>query len=215
MSYLAVIISDQALLSGIMEQWSSAELGETQVVSDIPQAYRDDACTALLIDEAALDKKIAKTLFENREALTKPVLLLGQVPSGCEAGFTEVIAKPFRLGQALARLRYYVETVPRLRSRVFHFGGLRFEVQNRQIVQETTHVVMRLTEKETALLAFLAQSDKPVSREELLAAVWGYDSGIDTHTLETHIYQLRRKLDADGKSARLLVNENGAYRLER
>ena len=70
-----------------------------------------------------------------------------------------------------------------------------------------------LTEKETALLVFLGHSHEPVTRRDILAAVWGYDENIDTHTLETHIYQLRRKLD--GKDENWLINEAGAYRLAR
>jgi DNA-binding response OmpR family regulator len=94
-------------------------------------------------------------------------------------------------------------------------GVYRLEPQNRQMIQTENGTVIRLTEKETALLDYLAQSTAPVTREELLAAIWGYDGRIDTHTLETHIYQLRRKLDPEEKGDDLLVNEGGSYRLKR
>ena len=79
------------------------------------------------------------------------------------------------------------------------FGSYRLEPSLRHIVIETDGTVIRLTEKETHLLEYLGRNKQPVAREELLAAIWGYDARIDTHTLETHIYHLRRKLDPEGK----------------
>ena len=56
-------------------------------------------------------------------------------------------------------------------------------------------------------------SEKPVSREELLTEVWGYNAGVTTHTLETHVYRLRQKIEPDAQSAKLLLTETGGYRL--
>ena len=73
---------------------------------------------------------------------------------------------------------------------------------------------MRLTEKETAILKFLLRAgDEPVSRDVLLNDVWGYHADVTTHTLETHIYRLRQKIEADPANAQLLVTEGGGYRL--
>ena len=73
---------------------------------------------------------------------------------------------------------------------------------------------IRLTEKETAVLKFLYRcAGKPVGRQTLLREVWGYASGASTHTVETHIYRLRRKIEPDPTSARILVNEDGGYQL--
>ena len=73
---------------------------------------------------------------------------------------------------------------------------------------------IRLTEKETAILKFLFRSgEKVVSRETLLNEVWGYNTGVTTHTLETHVYRLRQKIEIDPSSAKLLVTEPGGYRL--
>ena len=73
---------------------------------------------------------------------------------------------------------------------------------------------IRLTEKETNILKYLYRAGaKAVSREELLAEVWGYNAGVTTHTLETHVYRLRQKIEPDPGNARLLLTEAGGYRL--
>jgi DNA-binding response OmpR family regulator len=73
---------------------------------------------------------------------------------------------------------------------------------------------VRLTDKETAILRYLYRAgQKPVSREILLQEVWGYNSGVTTHTLETHIYRLRQKIERDPANAALLVTEAGGYKL--
>ena len=75
---------------------------------------------------------------------------------------------------------------------------------------------MRLTEKETAILKYLYRAgDRIVTREVLLSEVWGYNSGVTTHTLETHIYRLRQKIERDPSQAELLVTESGGYKLAR
>ena len=125
---------------------------------------------------------------------------------------TEHFIKPFRLGDFLARVRYRLDIAPRLKGARFTLGPWLFDATLRQIESDDGTVV-RLTEKETALLAFLGQSATAQSREDVLATVWGYDARIDTHTLETHIYQLRRKLaQADGEMD-LLITEQGRFRL--
>jgi DNA-binding response OmpR family regulator len=73
---------------------------------------------------------------------------------------------------------------------------------------------IRLTEKETNILKFLYRATEGVvPRDTLLHEVWGYNAGVTTHTLETHIYRLRQKIEPDPSHASLLVTENGGYRL--
>ena len=74
---------------------------------------------------------------------------------------------------------------------------------------------VRLTEKETSILKYLYRAGaKAVSREELLTEVWGYNAGVTTHTLETHVYRLRQKVEPDPANASILLTEAGGYRLQ-
>jgi DNA-binding winged helix-turn-helix (wHTH) protein len=73
---------------------------------------------------------------------------------------------------------------------------------------------VRLTEKETSILRYLYRAgQRPVSRETLLQEVWGYNSGVTTHTLETHIYRLRQKIEKDAAAPAILVTESRGYKL--
>src|SRR3546814_3261473 len=73
---------------------------------------------------------------------------------------------------------------------------------------------VRLTEKETSILKYLYRSgDAVVGRDKLLGEVWGYNAGVTTHTLETHVYRLRQKIEEDPSAAEILVTEPGGYRM--
>ena len=75
---------------------------------------------------------------------------------------------------------------------------------------------IRLTEKESAIVKFLyLASDSVVSRDTLLGEVWGYNVGVTTHTLETHVYRLRQKIEEDPSNAVILVTEPKGYRIIR
>ena len=214
MASLFLLIPDPALCDAVAEQIKAALAQEAQIIAQ-PQnwlkQYEATNHDIVIIDNPANDKKIAALLDGLGSETEKPVILtLGGAEDAEHV--TENFAKPFRLGHLISRLRYYVETAPLLRTTIVIFGPYRLEPQNRRIIREDQTDPIRLTEKETALLVFLGRNEKPATRQDILAAVWGYDERIDTHTLETHIYQLRRKLGGDDE---WLINEAGAYRLAR
>lgn len=204
MPAIQILIPDTAFRDAVAEQLKQAAFAvaeATMAVFDHPPLE----LTTYLLDEAACDAKLVKKLrsFKNDKCL---LFVLGAVPPACDELIAENFAKPLRLGHLLARLHFYQEVAPRRNGAPVMIGAYQLQTQLRNLIRGEETV--RLTEKETALLEYLAQSAAPVAREELLAAVWGYDARIDTHTLETHIYQLRRKTSSD-----LIVNENGLYRL--
>ena len=96
---------------------------------------------------------------------------------------------------------------------VFSIGQYTFRPSQKLLIEEEGGKV-RLTEKETAIMKYLYRAEqKIIGRDELLEQVWGYNSGVTTHTLETHIYRLRQKIEIDPSNARLLVTEGGGYKL--
>ncbi|MGB3809591.1 MAG: response regulator transcription factor, partial [Parvibaculum sp.] len=132
---------------------------------------------------------------------------------GLDAGANDYVTKPFRFGVLLARIRAQLRSHEQSEDAVFAIGPYTFR-PGAKILVDAQEKKVRLTEKETNILKFLFRAGpKVVNREVLLAEVWGYNSGVTTHTLETHIYRLRQKIEKDPSNAEILVTEAGGYRL--
>jgi DNA-binding response OmpR family regulator len=132
---------------------------------------------------------------------------------GLDSGANDYVTKPFRFAVLLARIRAQLRQHEASEDAVFTIGQYTFRPSSKLLVNQKGSKV-RLTEKETAILRFLYRAgDRAISREILLQEVWGYNSGVTTHTLETHIYRLRQKIERDPSSAELLITEPGGYRL--
>ena len=132
---------------------------------------------------------------------------------GLDAGANDYVSKPFKFPVLLARIRSQLRTHEQSEDAVFQLGQYTFKPAQKMLVTEDDKKV-RLTEKETNILKFLYRAaDGVVARDVLLHEVWGYNAGVTTHTLETHIYRLRQKIEPDPSNARLLVTESGGYRL--
>ena len=132
---------------------------------------------------------------------------------GLDAGANDYITKPFKFPVVLARIRAQLRQHEQSEDAVFQLGPYTFKPAMKMLVDEKDRKI-RLTEKETNILKFLYRaSEGVVPRDVLLHEVWGYNAGVTTHTLETHIYRLRQKIEPDPSNARLLVTESGGYRL--
>jgi len=133
---------------------------------------------------------------------------------GLEAGANDYVTKPFRFGVLLARIRAHLRSHEQSEAAVFRIGPYEFRPSAKLLIDERQKKI-RLTEKEANILKYLYRAgQKPVPREELLTEVWGYNAGVTTHTLETHVYRLRQKIEPDPGHARLLLTEAGGYRLQ-
>jgi DNA-binding response OmpR family regulator len=132
---------------------------------------------------------------------------------GLDAGANDYITKPFKFPVLLARIRSQLRQHEQSEDAIFQLGPYLFKPASKILVTEDERKI-RLTEKETNILKFLYRaSEGVVAREVLLHEVWGYNAGVTTHTLETHIYRLRQKIEPDPSNVRLLVTEAGGYRL--
>jgi DNA-binding response OmpR family regulator len=108
-----------------------------------------------------------------------------------------------------AQLRQYETS----EDAIFTIGPFTFRPKSKLLLSPKGSKV-RLTEKEASILRYLYRfGQRPVSRETLLQEVWGYNCGITTHTLETHIYRLRQKMEEDVAAPAILVTEAGGYKL--
>ena len=131
-----------------------------------------------------------------------------------EGDANDYVAKPFKIGVLLARLRGHIREHEKSEYAVFQIGPYTFRPAAKIMVDNEADKKVRLTEKETAIVKFLCLAGKRiVSRDILLGEVWGYNAGVTTHTLETHVYRLRQKIEREPSNAELLVTEPNGYRL--
>ncbi len=132
---------------------------------------------------------------------------------GLEFGANDYVTKPFRLGTLLALIRAQLRTLEHSEAAILSFGPYDFLPAAQQLTHAGTKKKIRLTEKETAILNYLYRARAVVGREELLTEVWGYNSGVTTHTLETHVYRLRQKIETDPSHATILITAQNGYQL--
>jgi len=132
---------------------------------------------------------------------------------GLESGANDYVTKPFRFAVLLARIRAHLRQHEGSEDAVFTLGPYSFRPSAKLLVSDKG-IKVRLTGKETSILRYLYRAgEKVVTRDVLLQEVWGYNSHVTTHTLETHIYRLRQKIERDPAIAKLLVTEGGGYKL--
>ena len=154
-----------------------------------------------------------------KQGVKSPILMLtghdtdSDTILGLDAGANDYVTKPFKFPVLLARIRAQLRQHEQSEDAVFAIGPYTFKPASKMLVDEKGSKI-RLTEKETSILKYLYRSgEKVVTRDVLLHEVWGYNAGVTTHTLETHIYRLRQKIEKDPSNAELLITEMGGYKL--
>ena len=224
---LLIVDDDAALRSTLAEQlevdgeFAPAEAATAAEAEQLLTAA-DARFDAVLLDIGLPDgdgRDLCARL--RRHGLKVPIIMLtgadaeSDVVRGLDAGANDYIAKPFRLNELLARVRAQLRVFDNSEDAVFVIGPYVFRPAAKLLLDQAKNRKIRLTEKEAAILKFLYRSGgRPVGRQVLLNEVWGYNSAVTTHTLETHIYRLRQKIEPDPGNARLLLTEGGGYRLD-
>jgi DNA-binding response OmpR family regulator len=174
----------------------------------------------ILLDLDLPDRNGREVCRRLRETgVVAPVIMLtaadgeAETIMGLDSGASDYVTKPFRFTILLARVRAQMRAHEQADDIVLRVGPYAFHPAARLLV-DGKGVKLRLTDKEANILKYLYRAgDKSVTREELLAEVWGYNAGVTTHTLETHVYRLRQKIETEPGNARLLITEAGGYRL--
>lgn len=224
---ILIVDDDPALRATLVEQLAvdgeflPAEAGtaaEAQAIL-VAEGARFDA---VLLDIGLPDGDGRDLCARLRRAGVKvPIVMLtgadaeADVVKGLDAGANDYIAKPFRLNELLARLRAQLRVFDNSEDAVFTIGPYIFRPASKLLLEPIKNRKIRLTEKEAAILKYLYRAGaRPVARQVLLNEVWGYNANVTTHTLETHIYRLRQKVEPDPSNTCLLLTEAGGYKLD-
>jgi DNA-binding response OmpR family regulator len=224
---ILIIEDDAALRATLAEQLAldgSFATNEAESAADAEAKLAVDGARfdAILLDVGLPDgdgRDLCAKL--RRDGFRMPVIMLtgadaeADVVRGLDAGANDYIAKPFRAGELLARVRAQLRVFDNSEDAVFTIGPYLFRSSAKLLLEPARNRKIRLTGKESSILKFLYRAGgKAVGRQVLLNEVWGYNSAVATHTLETHIYRLRQKIEPDPTHARLLLTEGGGYRLD-
>jgi DNA-binding response OmpR family regulator len=222
-----LIVEDDALLRATLAEQialeSDFEVEEAGSASEAERKLSDGKTRydAILLDIGLPDRDGCDVCVQlRREGKTMPIIMLtgrdseADVVRGLDAGANDYVAKPFRLLELLARLKAQLRLFDISADAVLPIGPFLFHPASKLLIDQEQRSELRLTEKETAILRFLYRADnKTVPKHVLLNEVWGYTDGVYTHTLETHVYRLRQKIEREPTNARMLLTEHGGYRL--
>lgn len=224
---ILIVDDDNALRAALAEQFraegefdprEAASAAEAESLLVAPQSRFD----AVILDVGLPDRD-GRDLTQKlrRDGFKQPILMLtgadteADAVRGLDSGANDYVTKPFRFGELVARLRAQLRIFENTEDATFAIGPYLFRPAAKLLVEEAKNRKIRLTEKESAILKFLYRAGgRPVGRQILLNEVWGYNAAVTTHTLETHIYRLRQKIEPDPSQARLLLTEGGGYRLD-
>lgn len=220
---ILVVDDDETLRETLAEQFALHEefdVTESEDARGAREAVKNQHIDLVLLDVNLPDQDGRETCKQIRsDGFKGPVIMLTAQDSeadtifGLESGANDYVTKPFRFGELLARIRVHLRQHEQSEDAVFRIGPYTFRPSAKLLVR-TDQSKIRLTEKEAAILKYLYRSgQKVVGRDVLLHEVWGYNAGVTTHTLETHIYRLRQKIETDPSKASLLVTEAGGYKL--
>jgi len=222
-SRLLIVDDDDYLRATLRQQLSVegfSEVFEVGVVADLDKALSHANPDLILLDIQMPDGNgidICQRL--RRNGFAKPIVMLtakgaeGDIVLGLEAGANDYIIKPLRFSELIALIQTQLRQFRASDDARFEIGNLSFVPANKILHVIGSDQMQALTEKEATILKFLYRAfPNDVTKDDLLAEVWGFQNGVSTHTLETHIYRLRQKISRLTKKQLVLTIEKG-YRL--
>ncbi|TPW27748.1 response regulator transcription factor [Pararhizobium mangrovi] len=220
---ILLVDDDDDLRSTLVEQlclFDEFTLVEQKTASGAMQSAREEHVDLMIMDVGLPDmdgREAVKIL--RREGFKAPIVMLtghdtdSDTILGLEAGANDYVVKPFRFAVLLARIRAQLRQHEQSEDATFTVGPYTFKPSQKLLLDEAGKKI-RLTEKEAAIIRYLYRANRDVvTRTVLLEEVWGYNSGVTTHTLETHVYRLRQKIERDPSNAEILVTESGGYKI--
>ena len=218
-----LLLDDDAMLRTSLAEQLATEgaytVIEASTCADARARAADQLFEFMILDVSLPDgdgRELAREL--RSKAVTCPIILLtaadGETDTiaGFESGANDYVTKPFRFAVLMARIHAHLRSHGQSEEAIFRIGPYTFRPSAKLLTGSNGRKV-RLTEKETNILKFLYRSGDTVPRDTLLHEVWGYNPAVTTHTLETHIYRLRQKIEINPAQAQILITESGGYRL--
>ena len=213
------IISDDIefveALGGLLEDSRNFNIKKVNSASLQTKDLFDNLSEIIIVDSFnSILNKVFLTELLSRVVSLVPIIYLYHSDNEVNDTVGSKLPKPIYFPKLLIRIKKEMKDFVINKNREIEIGPYSFNYLMKRLVTKAGSEI-RLTEMETKILNFLYESNgKLIKRDTLLTEVWGYKSEVMTHTLETHIYRLRKKISANCISQNLLVSEPGGYRLE-
>jgi DNA-binding response OmpR family regulator len=220
---ILIVDDDEALCESLAEQFALGDEFsslEARTAAEGIRIVKSEIIDLVILDINLpdLDGREACKIMRRNGYKGPIVMLTGESSDadtilGLDSGANDYVAKPFKFGVLLARVRAQLRQHEQSEDAVFKIGPYTFRPGAKLLIRSDSRKV-RLTEKEASILKYLYRAgEQVVGRDVLLHEVWGYNPGVTTHTLETHVYRLRQKIERDPSQAKILVTETGGYKL--
>ena len=219
-----MVDDDEALRKSLSEQlrlhedFITVEAGTGTEALNLAKREHFDA---ILLDVGLPDmdgREVCRLM--RRNGIKSPILMLTAAQTdadtilGLDSGANDYVVKPFRLSVLLARLRAQLRQHEQSEDAVFMIGPYTFRPSAKMLIHNETKKKIHLTALETSILKYLYRSGaNVVGRDILLEEVWGYSANVTTHTLQTHVYRLRQKIESDPFDPQILITKPGGYQL--
>jgi DNA-binding response OmpR family regulator len=226
LKHILIVDDDRALRATLATALEACGMFHVTEVGSVADAKAKSNSRNLRFDAIMLDLGLpdgdGRDLCDHlrRDGVRVPIIMLTDaggehdVVRGLDAGANDYVIKPFRVAELTARLRAQIRGHETSEDVVLMIGPYHFMPSTRQLFDPARNRRIRLIDKEAGVLKYLYRAgDMPTGRQTLLREVWGYSPGASSHTVETHIYRLRRKIEASPSEVRILINEDGGYRL--
>lgn len=154
-----------------------------------------------------------KSVEINDDEISSPLLIIESKKQTAKLKHNEIIKSPFRFEQLELKIRNILRAIELKQLESLEIHGHKYVNSRRALVKDINSEI-KLTDKEIEILAYLHKNrGRPISRDEMLREVWRYQTGVTTHTLETHIYRLRQKIASYIGNLEALITDEGGYRL--
>ena len=124
------------------------------------------------------------------------------------------IQKPFCLNDFFKNLKSIIQRFENTIEGFFYFNQYELRPNTKEIINLRNNELIKLTEREVSILKYLYKHQgQIISKNDLLENVWGYNKDATTHTIETHIYRLRQKVEHEDTASQIIETLEGGYKL--
>ena len=213
---LKELLLDQLQKQG--EYLLEESLSVTEAISLIVKEHFD----CILIDSSLADVSLSNLCKNIRqEGVRSPIILVAEELGedgaivALDAGANDYVLKPFKINVLVAKIRSNIRQFEQSEFAILRFGRFSFKPGDKILLNNTSREEVRLTDKETAIIKLLYLSGgEVVTRATLLEEVWGYNTTLTTHTLETHIYRIRQKVGNTSSGQDFIATESEGYRMQ-